>query len=63
MCGNHSGLAPLFGKQYITQYTPIKGISGQIIGIQFVGIDIKHEFTLIQQRILEKRIGEDGHSS
>ncbi|QZN94968.1 methyl-accepting chemotaxis protein [Symbiopectobacterium purcellii] len=59
--GTYSGLAPLFGKQYITQYTPIKDTSGQIIGIQFVGIDITREFTQMQQRILEKRIGEDGH--
>lgn len=59
--GTYSGLAPLFGKQYITQYAPIKDTSGQIIGIQFVGIDITREFTQMQQRILEKRIGEDGH--
>ncbi|MFT8212211.1 MAG: Cache 3/Cache 2 fusion domain-containing protein [Symbiopectobacterium sp.] len=60
--GTYRGLAPLFGKQYITQYIPIKDASGQIIGIQFVGIDITREFTLMQQRILEKRIGEDdGH--
>lgn len=56
----YSGLATLFGKQYITQYKPVKDGAGQLIGIIFVGIDITREFTMMQQRILEKRIGEDG---
>lgn len=58
---NYSGLATLFGKQYITQYSPIKDNTGQIIGIQFVGVDISREFAQMQKRILDKQIGTDGH--
>ncbi|ACZ78213.1 methyl-accepting chemotaxis protein [Dickeya parazeae] len=56
-----SGLAVLFGKQYITQYKPVTDASGNVIAILFVGIDISKEFALMQKRILDKRIGDSGH--
>ncbi|SLM64404.1 MULTISPECIES: methyl-accepting chemotaxis protein [Dickeya] len=56
-----SGLAVLFGKQYITQYKPVTDASGNVIAILFVGIDISKEFAQMQKRILEKRLGENGH--
>lgn len=58
---SYSGLATLFGKQYITRYQPIPDSTGKIIGILFVGVDITKQFTVMQQRILEKKIGEHGH--
>lgn len=58
---SYSGLATLFGKQYITQYQPILDSEGKIIGILFVGVDITQQFTIMQQRILDKKIGENGH--
>ncbi|MEH0875145.1 Cache 3/Cache 2 fusion domain-containing protein [Pectobacterium cacticida] len=57
----YSGLATLFGKQYITQYQPIRDSNNTVIGIMFVGVDITKQFTLMQQRILAKKIGENGH--
>ncbi|NAS62902.1 methyl-accepting chemotaxis protein, partial [Pseudomonas syringae pv. actinidiae] len=56
-----SGLAVLFGKQYITQYKPVTDASGSVIAILFVGIDISKEFAQMQKRILDKRIGDSGH--
>ncbi|MCA7000194.1 methyl-accepting chemotaxis protein [Dickeya solani] len=56
-----SGLAVLFGKQYITQYKPVTDASGSVIAILFVGIDISKEFAQMQKRILDKRIGNAGH--
>ncbi|MGM3174662.1 methyl-accepting chemotaxis protein [Dickeya lacustris] len=56
-----SGLAVLFGKQYITQYKPVTGSGGNVIAILFVGIDISKEFAQMQKRILEKRLGDNGH--
>lgn len=43
-----SGLAVLFGKQYITQYKPVTDASGSVIAILFVGIDISKEFAQMQ---------------
>ncbi|MFP9230351.1 methyl-accepting chemotaxis protein [Pectobacterium cacticida] len=57
----YGGLATLFGKQYITQYQPIHDSNNTVIGIMFVGVDITKPFTLMQQRILAKKIGENGH--
>ncbi|QCR37769.1 methyl-accepting chemotaxis protein [Nissabacter sp. SGAir0207] len=55
------GLATLFGKQFITQYQPIKDESGKIIGIIFVGVNITPQFNQMRDTILGKRIGESGH--
>ncbi|WP_192459129.1 methyl-accepting chemotaxis protein [Musicola keenii] len=57
----YRGLATLFGKQYITQYQPVSDHTGNVIAILFVGVDISKEFTQMQQRILEKKIGENGY--
>ncbi|WP_021017583.1 Cache 3/Cache 2 fusion domain-containing protein [Prodigiosinella confusarubida] len=57
----YSGIAALFGKQYMTQYKPVMDNSGRVVAILFVGVDISKEFALMQQRILDKKIGEDGY--
>ncbi|ACS84603.1 methyl-accepting chemotaxis protein [Musicola paradisiaca] len=57
----YRGLTTLFGKQYITQYQPVSDHTGNVIAILFVGVDISKEFTQMQQRILEKKIGESGY--
>ncbi|QHQ19353.1 HAMP domain-containing protein [Pectobacterium brasiliense] len=57
----YSGLATLFGKQYITQYQPIRDSENKVIGILFVGVDITKQFTEMQQTILNKKMDETGH--
>jgi methyl-accepting chemotaxis protein-2 (aspartate sensor receptor) len=50
---DYTGPATLFGKPYMTHYEPIKDVSGQVIGIFFIGRDIA-----LQQAALEKQITE-----
>jgi len=56
-----SGLATLFGKQYITQYKPIRDANGQVIGALFVGVDVSAEIDGIKQKIRDKKIAQDGY--
>jgi methyl-accepting chemotaxis protein-2 (aspartate sensor receptor) len=56
-----SGLLTLFGKQYITQYDPIKDKAGNVIGILFVGVDITKDITALKDRIKSLKIGETGY--
>jgi methyl-accepting chemotaxis protein len=57
----YRGLALLFGKRYITQYQPVKDASGQVIAIVFVGVDISHSWSVMRDKILNRRLGESGH--
>ena len=43
---SYIGLATLFGKQYITQYDPIKDDGGKVIGVLFIGLDISKNMTM-----------------
>ncbi|MDQ2820509.1 MAG: Cache 3/Cache 2 fusion domain-containing protein [Pseudomonadota bacterium] len=56
-----SGLLTLFGKQYMTQYDPIKDVSGNIIGILFVGVDITHDIAVLKDKIKALKVGETGY--
>jgi len=40
-----SGKARLFGKDYMTQYTPLKSASGEVIGALFVGVEFDGSVT------------------
>jgi methyl-accepting chemotaxis protein len=56
-----SGLLTLFGKQYMTQYDPIKDASGKVIGILFVGVDITKEITALKDKIKSLKVGATGY--
>jgi methyl-accepting chemotaxis protein len=56
-----TGLASLFGKQYITQYKPVTDASGRVIGALFVGVDVGSEIAALQQNIRNLKIGETGY--
>jgi methyl-accepting chemotaxis protein-2 (aspartate sensor receptor) len=58
---DYAGKALLFGKSYITKYTPIKDASGTVIGILFVGLDLSEGLTELKKHILGIKIGETGH--
>ncbi|MFC0168887.1 Cache 3/Cache 2 fusion domain-containing protein [Pseudoduganella danionis] len=58
---SYSGLATLFGKQYITQYDPVKDSSGKVIGVLFIGLDIGHNLNMLKAKIKQIRIGESGY--
>ncbi|RFP13848.1 methyl-accepting chemotaxis protein [Duganella sp. BJB475] len=58
---NYIGLATLFGKQYITQYDPIKDASGQVIGVLFIGLDISKNMAMLKEKIKAIKIGDTGY--
>ncbi len=57
----YTGPASLFGKQFMTQYNPIKDAGGKVIGLLYVGIDINDEFNALKSRIKSNKIGETGY--
>ncbi|RFP13139.1 methyl-accepting chemotaxis protein [Duganella sp. BJB488] len=58
---NYIGLATLFGKQYITQYDPIKDAGGQVIGVLFIGLDISKNMAMLKEKIKAIKIGDSGY--
>ncbi|MQA40402.1 methyl-accepting chemotaxis protein [Rugamonas aquatica] len=58
---NYIGLATLFGKQYITQYDPIKDASGHVIGVLFIGLDISKNMAMLKEKIKAIKIGDTGY--
>jgi methyl-accepting chemotaxis protein-2 (aspartate sensor receptor) len=58
---NYIGLATLFGKQFITQYDPIKDASGKVIGVLFIGLDISRNMDMLKQKIKAIKIGDTGY--
>ncbi|CAB3761910.1 methyl-accepting chemotaxis protein [Paraburkholderia humisilvae] len=43
---SYTGYATLFGKQYMTQYEPIRDSAGHVIGALYVGLDVSEAWTL-----------------
>jgi methyl-accepting chemotaxis protein len=58
---SYTGLATLFGKQYITYYDPIKDDAGQVIGVLYVGVDISADLLLLKEKIKEIKVGQTGY--
>ena len=57
----YTGLATLFGKQYITQYDPIKDAAGAVIGVLYVGVDISADLAALKAKISDIKIGDTGY--
>jgi methyl-accepting chemotaxis protein len=55
------GLAKLFGKQFITQYAPVRDAAGKVVGALYVGVDISAEVGALKQRIRSIKVGETGY--
>jgi methyl-accepting chemotaxis protein len=58
---SYIGLATLFGKQFITQYDPIKDASGKVIGVLFIGLDISRNMNMLKEKIKAIKIGDTGY--
>ncbi|PXW16019.1 methyl-accepting chemotaxis protein [Paraburkholderia caballeronis] len=56
-----TGLATLFGKQYITQYRPVADASGRVIGALFVGVDVTDQIAAVKAGIGKLKIGDTGY--
>jgi len=58
---SYIGLAKLFGKQFMTDYEPIRDASGKVIGILYVGVDVDANLAALKERIRQKTIGDTGY--
>ena len=55
------GLTTLFGKQYITQYEPVRDGAGKVVGALYVGVDITRDVSFLKERIRAIKVGETGY--
>jgi methyl-accepting chemotaxis protein-2 (aspartate sensor receptor) len=58
---NYTGLATLFGKQYMTRYDPIRSANGKVIGILFVGVDVSASLRALKDKIKSIKVGQTGY--
>ena len=59
--GSYTGLATLFGRQYMTQYDPIKDAQGKIVGLSFIGLDFSDYLKALKDTIRGLKIGQTGY--
>lgn len=55
------GKATLFGKDYMTQYVPVKDSSGNVVGVYFIGFDISKTMKHLKDFIRSIKIGKTGY--
>jgi methyl-accepting chemotaxis protein-2 (aspartate sensor receptor) len=55
------GLVRLFGKQFMTDYEPIRDASGKVIGILYVGLDVDANIAALRDRIKKMKVGDTGY--
>ena len=55
------GMATLFGKQYITQYDPVRDAAGKVVGVLFIGLDISKNLAMLKDKIRQVKIGKTGY--
>jgi len=57
---NYVGRAQLFGRSYMTQYTPVRDGGGKVIAVLFVGFDYTDAQAQQLAQLTQLRIGETG---
>lgn len=58
---SYTGLAALFGRQYMTHYEPIKDGTGKVVGLAFVGLDFTDYLKSLKDTIRAMKIGNSGY--
>ena len=56
-----TGIATLFGRQYMTHYEPIRNANGKVIGISFIGLDFTDQLLALKNTIRGLKIGKTGY--
>ncbi len=59
--GSYTGLATLFGRQYMTQYDPLVDAQGKIVGLRFIGLDFSDHLSALKASIRELKLGQSGY--
>ena len=57
----YKGLARVFGRQYLTSYTPIFNASGKVIGASAIGIDLAEQLETLKAQVRSMKVGETGY--
>jgi methyl-accepting chemotaxis protein len=57
----YTGVTKLFGRQFVTDYQPIRDAAGKVIGILYVGLDIDADIATLKDRIKKMKVGETGY--
>ncbi|MEW5745913.1 MAG: Cache 3/Cache 2 fusion domain-containing protein [Nitrospirota bacterium] len=57
----YTGKATLFGRDYMTKYTPLKDDHGNVIGALFVGLDFTEGLKALKNKIRSLKIGDTGY--
>ena len=55
------GLVKLFGKQFMTDYEPVRDASGKVIGILYIGLDVEANIAALRDRIKKMKVGDTGY--
>jgi len=55
------GLTKLFGKQFVTDYEPIRDAAGKVVGILYVGLDVEADIAMLKDRIKKMKVGQTGY--
>lgn len=56
-----NGKVTLFGRRFITNYTPITDSSGSVIGIRYIGIDYSDSVAGLRDGMGRRSIGDNGY--
>lgn len=57
----YTGPAQLFGRDFMTLYTPLSNESGQVVAALFVGEEFTASLAALRQKIMAVRFGESGY--
>jgi methyl-accepting chemotaxis protein len=58
---SYTGLATLFGRQYMTQYDILRDGGGQVVGLSFVGLDFSDYLKSLKDTLRGLKIGKSGY--
>ncbi len=57
----YHGPARVFGRHYLTSYTPLIDARGQVIGASAIGIDTAGQLDTLKERVRTMQVGETGY--
>jgi len=56
-----TGVATVFGRQYMTQYDLIRDARGQTVGLSFIGLDFSEHLQTLKDSVRSLKIGQTGY--
>ncbi len=57
----YQGPARVFGRHYLTRYTPILDAKGKVIGASAMGIDTAGQLDSLKERVRDMKVGDTGY--